>query len=68
MEKSRKQPDVLTIAVTILSIAVGIIVATIFFIQSENSARDRELQSKFEHLILHNGGYTIDKEGNLIKE
>ena len=49
-------------------IVIGILVALGLYYVSENNAKNRDLQNKLEHIILHNGGYAVDSEGKLISE
>ena len=71
MENKQTQLNIVSIAVGM----IAIMLAFMFYLFAENSARDREnsardrdLQNKLEHIILHNGGYTVDADGNLIKQ
>ena len=49
----------------IISIVIGlvsIIIAVIFFIIADNRSENQALRNRIDHIILHNGSYTIDGE------
>ena len=62
MEKTNNQ-NIINIG---LGIAITIIVGVVIYIAAENNARDRDFQNTLNHIILHNGGYDLDTEGNII--